>query len=57
MFGLVDALILNILDNSPDDVERQGRHRTPEQDALEHIKACRDKPFLEAMFIDPHKGW
>ncbi|GLD59403.1 uncharacterized protein AKAME5_001140500 [Lates japonicus] len=46
----------DVLPQKNDDVERQGRHRTPEQDALEHIKAHRDKPFLEAMFIDPHKG-
>ncbi|XP_044027833.1 uncharacterized protein LOC122864451 isoform X2 [Siniperca chuatsi] len=37
-------------------VEQQGRQLTPEQDALEHIKACRDKHFLEEMFIDPLKG-
>ncbi|XP_039978355.1 LOW QUALITY PROTEIN: uncharacterized protein LOC120786776 [Xiphias gladius] len=42
--------------NFPDDVEPRGSKLTPEQDALEHIKACRDKPFLEEMFIDPFKG-
>lgn len=41
----------------PDAVEQRGRSLTPEQDALEHIKACRDKPFLEEMFIDPSKGF
>ncbi|MED6289138.1 hypothetical protein CHARACLAT_033227 [Characodon lateralis] len=29
---------------------------TPEQDALEHIVACKDKPFLEEQFINPFKG-
>ncbi|XP_026156664.1 uncharacterized protein LOC113126760 [Mastacembelus armatus] len=38
------------------DVERQGRQLSPEQDALKHIKARRDKPFLEEMFIDLFKG-
>ncbi|XP_029700999.1 uncharacterized protein isoform X2 [Takifugu rubripes] len=32
------------------------RQLTPEQDALEHIRACRDKPFLEQKFINPDKG-
>lgn len=36
--------------------EKQSRQLTPEQDALEHIKASRDKPFLEQMFIEPFKG-
>ncbi|XP_049890842.1 uncharacterized protein LOC126384039 isoform X1 [Epinephelus moara] len=36
--------------------EQQGSHLTPEQDALQHIKACRDKPFLEDRFINPLKG-
>ncbi|XP_059205277.1 uncharacterized protein LOC131984472 [Centropristis striata] len=39
-----------------DAAEQQGNHPTPEQDALEHVKACRDKPFLEERFIDPIKG-
>nr|XP_020474167.1 uncharacterized protein LOC109970738 [Monopterus albus] len=38
------------------DVEQQGRQPTPEQDALEHVKARRDKPFLVERFIDPFKG-
>ncbi|XP_063755780.1 uncharacterized protein LOC134875235 [Eleginops maclovinus] len=37
-----------------DAAEQQGL--TPEQDALEHIKTCRDKPFLEERLIDPIKG-
>ncbi|XP_068431806.1 uncharacterized protein [Clinocottus analis] len=32
------------------------RQRTPEQDALKHILACRDKHFLEERFIDSFKG-
>ncbi|XP_028256549.1 uncharacterized protein LOC114432624 isoform X2 [Parambassis ranga] len=36
--------------------EQQGQQLTPEQDALEHIKTCRDKPFLKAAFIDSFKG-
>ncbi|XP_045915514.1 uncharacterized protein LOC123977076 [Micropterus dolomieu] len=39
-----------------DAVEQEGTQLTPEQDALEHIKACRDKGFLEERFIDPIKG-
>ncbi|XP_067468322.1 uncharacterized protein [Thunnus thynnus] len=39
-----------------DVVAQQGIQLTPEQDALEHIKACRDKPSLEERFIDPSKG-
>eukprot|EP00064_Thunnus_orientalis_P019641 superscaffoldBa00005002_g19766 len=38
-----------------DVVAQQGIQLTPEQDALEHIKACRDKPSLEERFIDPSK--
>ncbi|KAK5883248.1 hypothetical protein CesoFtcFv8_019600 [Champsocephalus esox] len=37
-----------------DAAEQQGL--TPEQDALEHIKTCGDKPFLEERLIDPIKG-
>ncbi|TMS18608.1 Zinc finger MYM-type protein 4 [Larimichthys crocea] len=36
--------------------KKQKRQPTPEQDAEEHIKAGRDKPFLEEMFIDHQKG-
>ncbi|XP_075962356.1 uncharacterized protein LOC142965335 isoform X3 [Anarhichas minor] len=36
--------------------EQQGVQLNPEQDAVEHIKAYRDKPFLEERFIDPFKG-
>ncbi|XP_034748086.1 uncharacterized protein LOC117956880 isoform X2 [Etheostoma cragini] len=39
-----------------DAAEHQDRQLTPEQDALEHIKGCRDKLFLEERFIDPFKG-
>lgn len=35
----------------------QKRQLTPEQDAEKHIKAGRDKPFLEEMFIDRLKGF
>ncbi|XP_014851727.1 PREDICTED: uncharacterized protein LOC106923279 isoform X2 [Poecilia mexicana] len=35
--------------------EQRGK-QTPEQDALEHIVACKDKPFLEERFIDSFKG-
>lgn len=31
-------------------------HLNPEQDALEHIVAWRDKPFLRERFINPYKG-
>lgn len=40
----------------PADMESQRRQLTPEQDALEHIVACRDKPFLEEIYIDAFKG-
>ncbi|XP_056256201.1 uncharacterized protein LOC130184300 isoform X2 [Seriola aureovittata] len=39
-----------------DDVKQRGRQLSPEQEALEHIKSCRDKPFLQEMFIDSLKG-
>ena len=44
----------------PDAVEQQAvmeRQLTPEQDAVEHIKARRDKPFLEEKIIDAFKGF
>ncbi|XP_041811872.1 uncharacterized protein LOC121620002 [Chelmon rostratus] len=37
-------------------MEKTTRQLTPEQDALEHIVACRDKPFLEDRYIDCFKG-
>lgn len=37
-------------------MENQRRQLTPEQDALEHIAACWDKPFLEERYIDVIKG-
>ncbi|KAI4817450.1 hypothetical protein KUCAC02_010851 [Chaenocephalus aceratus] len=37
-------------------MEKQRRQLTPEQDALEYIVACRDKPFLEEKFINSFKG-
>lgn len=37
-------------------MEKKTRKLTPEQDALEHILAFRDKSFLEERFIDPIKG-
>ncbi|XP_039675540.1 uncharacterized protein LOC120570916 isoform X5 [Perca fluviatilis] len=37
-------------------MEKQRRQLSPEQDALEHIVAHRDKPFLEERFIDFFKG-
>lgn len=37
--------------------EQQVNQPTPEQDALEHIKTYKDKPFLEGIFTDPFKGW
>ncbi|TKS89075.1 Zinc finger MYM-type protein 4 [Collichthys lucidus] len=36
--------------------KKQKTQPSPEQDAEEHIKAGRDKPFLEEMFIDHQKG-
>ncbi|XP_029298586.1 LOW QUALITY PROTEIN: uncharacterized protein LOC115015426 [Cottoperca gobio] len=39
-----------------DDVEQQDGQLTAEQDALEHIKTCRDKLFLDERFIDHFKG-
>ncbi|XP_031151492.1 uncharacterized protein LOC116047099 isoform X3 [Sander lucioperca] len=46
----------DLLLQQSDAAEQQNRQLTPEQDALEHIKACRDKPFLEERFINPFKG-
>ncbi|XP_041811390.1 uncharacterized protein LOC121619625 isoform X2 [Chelmon rostratus] len=37
-------------------METQRMQLTPEQDAREHIMSCRDKPFLDEVFIDPLKG-
>ncbi len=37
--------------------QKQRRQLTAEQDALEHMKSCTDKPFLEEKFIDPFKGF
>ncbi|KAM4725561.1 uncharacterized protein FYW61_013665 isoform 2-T3 [Anableps anableps] len=37
-------------------MKQQRGKQTPEQDALEHIVACKDKPFLEEQFIDSFKG-
>ncbi|XP_029022709.1 uncharacterized protein LOC114865610 isoform X1 [Betta splendens] len=37
-------------------MEMQKKQQTPEQDALEHIVSCRDKPFLEERLIDSFKG-
>uniref|UniRef100_A0A3P8TAJ8 SET domain-containing protein n=1 Tax=Amphiprion percula TaxID=161767 RepID=A0A3P8TAJ8_AMPPE len=37
-------------------MEKRGGKITPEQDALQYIAACRDKPFLEERFIDSLKG-
>ncbi|XP_068188438.1 uncharacterized protein [Antennarius striatus] len=37
-------------------MNKQSPDLSPEQDAQQHIKACRDKPFLEERFIDPIKG-
>lgn len=37
-------------------MEKWKRPLTPEEDALEHIVACRDKPFLEERYIDSFKG-
>ncbi|XP_034456683.1 uncharacterized protein LOC117770910 isoform X3 [Hippoglossus hippoglossus] len=39
-----------------ENVKRPCRKRTPEKDALEHIKTRRDKPFLQEMLIDTIKG-
>ncbi|XP_039675539.1 uncharacterized protein LOC120570916 isoform X4 [Perca fluviatilis] len=46
----------DLLLQQSDAVEQQDRQLTPEQDALEHIKACSDKPFLKERFIDSLKG-
>lgn len=43
--------------DSSDDVDKQGGQLTPEQDAMQHIKACKDKSFLKEMFINSTKGW
>ncbi|KAK5854698.1 hypothetical protein PBY51_004870 [Eleginops maclovinus] len=37
-------------------MEKKRRQLTPEQDALEYMLACRDKPFLEEKFINSFKG-
>ncbi|XP_029976872.1 histone-lysine N-methyltransferase set-1-like [Salarias fasciatus] len=37
-------------------METHNSQLTPEQDALQHIAACRDKPFLKERFIDSFKG-
>ncbi|XP_065804365.1 uncharacterized protein [Labrus bergylta] len=37
-------------------MENERPQLTPEQDALEHIFACKDKPFLEGRYIDASKG-
>ncbi|CAG5889514.1 unnamed protein product [Menidia menidia] len=37
-------------------MEKRNRQLTPAEDALEHIVACRDKPFLEQHFIDSYIG-
>lgn len=44
------------LENVSAAMEDQRREVTPEQDALEHIAACRDKHFLEKRYIDVIKG-
>ncbi|XP_026203998.1 uncharacterized protein LOC113154170 isoform X3 [Anabas testudineus] len=44
------------LPQQSDDVDQQVSHPDPEQDALEHIKASKDKAFLEGICIDPFKG-
>lgn len=44
------------LENFSAAMEDQRRELTPEQDALEHIAACRDKHFLEERHIDAIKG-
>nr|XP_046274081.1 uncharacterized protein LOC124074833 isoform X2 [Scatophagus argus] len=49
-------LLLQQGDAEEQQTEKQRWQPTPEQDALEHIKARRDKPFLVEMFIDPVKG-
>lgn len=51
-------LILNVLYllTFPGAMKKQRKQQTPEQDALEHIDACRDKPFLEERVIDSFKG-
>uniref|UniRef100_A0A3B5AKE8 SET domain-containing protein n=1 Tax=Stegastes partitus TaxID=144197 RepID=A0A3B5AKE8_9TELE len=37
-------------------MKKRDQKMTPEQDALQYIVACRDKPFLEKRFIDSFKG-
>ncbi|XP_062291642.1 uncharacterized protein LOC133996101 isoform X2 [Scomber scombrus] len=51
-----DNEVSDCMPQQSDAVEQQGSQLSPEQDALEHIKACRDKPSLEERFIDPSKG-
>ncbi|KAM3596650.1 uncharacterized protein V6R79_018521 [Siganus canaliculatus] len=38
------------------DVNKKNMPLSPKDDALQHIKTCRDKPFLEEMYIDKVKG-
>lgn len=52
-----DVCVSIIFLDSSDDVDQQGGQLTPEQDALQHIKACKDKSFLKEMFINSTKGW
>lgn len=52
-----DFCISIIFLDSSDDVDQQGGQLTPEQDAMQHIKACKDKSFLKEMFINSTKGW
>lgn len=43
-------------ENVPAVMEKKSRQLTPEQDALEHILACRDKHFLKERVVDSFKG-
>ncbi|KAJ3584596.1 hypothetical protein NHX12_015091 [Muraenolepis orangiensis] len=38
------------------EMTESSRRKTPEQDAVEHITLTKDKPFLEARFINTFKG-
>ncbi|XP_054461684.1 uncharacterized protein LOC129097029 isoform X2 [Anoplopoma fimbria] len=46
----------DLLLQQSDAAEQKSRQLTPEQDALEHIKTRKDKPFLKERHIDPFKG-
>ncbi|TNN51936.1 Histone-lysine N-methyltransferase pr-set7 [Liparis tanakae] len=46
----------DLLLQQSDAAEQEDLQLTPEQDAVEHIKAQQDKPFLEERLMNPYKG-